>query len=60
MGADHAQTITTRISGAEVRAVADLDSSRAESVAVGIPNARALSAENLIASPDVDGVIVAS
>ncbi len=60
MGADHAETIAATISGAEVRAVADLDRQRSESVAARIPGAQALSAENLIASPNVDGVIVAS
>jgi myo-inositol 2-dehydrogenase/D-chiro-inositol 1-dehydrogenase len=43
-----------------VRAVTDLDLARAESVAAGIPGAQALSAESLIAAPDVDSVIVAS
>jgi myo-inositol 2-dehydrogenase / D-chiro-inositol 1-dehydrogenase len=61
MGADHVKTIATAISGAEVRAVADIDLNRAEMVASRVPGARALpSAENLIESPEVDAVIVAS
>jgi predicted dehydrogenase len=30
MGADHVETITTAISGAEIRAIADIDLKRAE------------------------------
>jgi myo-inositol 2-dehydrogenase / D-chiro-inositol 1-dehydrogenase len=60
MGADHVETITSSISGAEIRAVADLDPKRAEVVASRVPGANALPAEELIKSPDVDGVIVAS
>ena len=61
MGADHVETITTAISGAEIRAIADIDLKRAEMIASRVPGAKALpSAENLIESPDVDGVIIAS
>src|SRR5260221_13613245 len=61
MGADHVKTITTAISGAEVRAVADIDLNRAEMIASHVPGARALpSAENLIELPEVDAVIIAS
>jgi myo-inositol 2-dehydrogenase/D-chiro-inositol 1-dehydrogenase len=60
MGADHVETITSSISGAQIRAVADLDPKRAEVVASRVPGANALPAEELIKSPDVDGVIVAS
>ena len=61
MGADHVKTITTAISGAEVRAVADIELNRAETIASRVPGARALpSAENLIESPEVDAVIIAS
>ncbi len=60
MGADHVETITSSISGAEIRAVADLDPKRAEVVASRVPGANALPVEELIKSPEVDGVIVAS
>ena len=60
MGADHVETITSSISGAEIRAVADLEPKRAEVVASRVPGAKALPAEELIKSPEVDGVIVAS
>jgi len=61
MGADHVETITTAISGAEVRAIADIDPKRAEMIASRVPGAQALSsAERLIESPEVDGVIIAS
>jgi myo-inositol 2-dehydrogenase / D-chiro-inositol 1-dehydrogenase len=61
MGADHVETIAAAISGAEVRAIADIDPKRAEVVASRVPGAQALpSAERLIESPEVDGVIIAS
>jgi myo-inositol 2-dehydrogenase / D-chiro-inositol 1-dehydrogenase len=61
MGADHVKTITTAISGAAVRAVADIDVKRAEMIASRVPGAKALpSAETLIRSPEVDAVIIAS
>jgi myo-inositol 2-dehydrogenase/D-chiro-inositol 1-dehydrogenase len=61
MGADHIKTISTAISGAEVRAIADIDVVRAEGIASGIPGVRAVpSAEELIESSDVDAVIIAS
>jgi myo-inositol 2-dehydrogenase/D-chiro-inositol 1-dehydrogenase len=61
MGADHVETITGSISGAEVRAIADVDFRRAEMVASRIPGAQALpSGEGLIESPEVDAIIVAS
>jgi len=61
MGADHVKTITTAVSGAEVRAIADIDLGRAETIASGVPGARTLSsAENLIRAPKVDAVIIAS
>ena len=61
MGADHVATITTAISGAEVRAIADIDPKRAEIIASRVPGAKALpSAESLIESAEVDGVIIAS
>jgi myo-inositol 2-dehydrogenase / D-chiro-inositol 1-dehydrogenase len=60
MGADHVETITAAISGAEVRAVADIDFERAKMIASRVPGAKALAAEELIESPDVEGVIIAS
>jgi myo-inositol 2-dehydrogenase / D-chiro-inositol 1-dehydrogenase len=61
MGADHVETIAAAISGAEVRAIADIDPKRAEMIASRVPGAQALpSAERLIESPEVDGVIIAS
>jgi myo-inositol 2-dehydrogenase/D-chiro-inositol 1-dehydrogenase len=61
MGADHIKTINTAIAGAEVRAIADIDIARAEEIASSIPGVRAVpSAEDLIASSDVDAVIIAS
>ena len=61
MGADHVETITAAISGAEVRAIADIDLKRAEVIASRVPGAKALSsAESLIELPEVDGVIIAS
>jgi myo-inositol 2-dehydrogenase / D-chiro-inositol 1-dehydrogenase len=61
MGADHVKTITTAISGAEVRAIADIDLNRAEMVASRVPGATAMpSGENLIESHEVDAVIIAS
>ena len=60
MGADHVKTITAAVSGAEVRAIADIDLNRAE-IAARVPGARALSsAEDLIGLPEVDAVVIAS
>jgi myo-inositol 2-dehydrogenase / D-chiro-inositol 1-dehydrogenase len=61
MGADHVETITASVSGAEVRAVADIDPKRAETAASRVPGAKAFpSAERLVESPEVDAVIIAS
>ena len=61
MGADHIKTMKSAVSGAEVRAIADIDLKRAEAVASSVPGAKAASsAEDLIASPEVDAVIIAS
>lgn len=58
MGSDHARIIRSEVAGAELVAVADADLSRAEAAAQG---ARVMDdAAALIASPDVDAVIVAS
>ena len=61
MGADHVETITRAVSGAEICAVADIDPKRAENAASRVPGAKAFaSAELLIESPEVDAVIIAS
>jgi myo-inositol 2-dehydrogenase/D-chiro-inositol 1-dehydrogenase len=61
MGADHTETISSVVTRAFVRAVADIDRERAESVASRIPGARFhVSAEELIQSPDIDAIIIAS
>jgi myo-inositol 2-dehydrogenase / D-chiro-inositol 1-dehydrogenase len=61
MGADHIETITASISGAEVDAIADIDQKRAEMIASRVPGAKAFpSAESLIESSEVDAVVIAS
>ncbi len=61
MGANHVNTIITAVSGAQVKAVADIDLQRAEIIASRVPGAKRLaSADDLIRSPEVDAVIVAS
>jgi myo-inositol 2-dehydrogenase/D-chiro-inositol 1-dehydrogenase len=61
MGADHVETVTAAVSGAEICAVADIDPKRAETAAPCVPGAKAFpSAERLIESPEVDSVIIAS
>ena len=61
MGADHVETVTRAVSGAEICAVADIDPKRAEEAAARVPGAKAFaSAELLIESPEVDAIIIAS
>ena len=61
MGADHVTTLHRWVSGAEVTRVADLDAVRAETVAAGVPGARALGDPvTLVRDPPVDAVVVAS
>jgi myo-inositol 2-dehydrogenase/D-chiro-inositol 1-dehydrogenase len=61
MGADHVETVTRAVSGAEICAVADVDRKRADTAASRVPGAKAFpSAELLIESPEVDAVIIAS
>jgi len=61
MGADHIRTISAEISGAEVRAIADIDENRAKIIASQVPGAKTVpSGESLIESPEVDAVIIAS
>ena len=61
MGSDHARTIATKIHGAELAAVADIDLGRAQALAaeLGARFATANPAE-VIGSNQVDGVLVAS
>ncbi|MEU2371289.1 Gfo/Idh/MocA family oxidoreductase [Streptomyces pseudogriseolus] len=61
MGADHVRRIDRVISGARVAAVVDLDGERAKAVAGGIDGCAAhTDAAEVMASPDVDAVLVAS
>ena len=59
MGADHVETITASISGAEIRAIADIDQKRAEMIASRAGAKAFSSAESLIESSEVDAVIIA-
>jgi myo-inositol 2-dehydrogenase/D-chiro-inositol 1-dehydrogenase len=60
MGADHVRTLTTSVPVARVTEVFDRDVPRAEQVASAAGGRAATSAEALIASDDVDAVIIAS
>lgn len=60
MGAAHARTIAGSVPAARVAAVFDMDPDRAAAVAAEVSAATTLTAEELIASPDVDAVVVAS
>jgi myo-inositol 2-dehydrogenase / D-chiro-inositol 1-dehydrogenase len=60
MGAEHARTLHGSVSGATVTAVADPASDRAHAVAVETGAWPFSSAEELIASPFVDAVLIAS
>ena len=61
MGADHARILHHDVPHADVVMVADVDRTRAQSVADGIPGAVATDdAHAVIASADVDAVLVAS
>ena len=60
MGADHVRTLTTAVPSCRVSAVHDRDTDRAALVAGGAGAAVTGSAEELITSPDVDAVVVAS
>lgn len=60
IGQDHIRRLTSVITGAAVVAVADLDTARATEVAAGV-GARALATgQEVIGSPEVDAVLVAS
>ncbi|HAN72522.1 MAG TPA: inositol 2-dehydrogenase [Actinobacteria bacterium] len=61
MGADHARILHRDVPNADVVMVADVDRDRAEAVVADIPGAVVSGdARALIASPDVDAVLVAS
>ncbi|MHB8959308.1 MAG: Gfo/Idh/MocA family oxidoreductase [Candidatus Limnocylindrales bacterium] len=60
IGTDHGQKLARRIAGATVSAVTDVNRARAEEVAADLGAAVIDSAASLIASPDVDAVLIAS
>lgn len=60
MGADHARTLHERVSGATVTAIADPITERAQAVAAATGARFFASADELIASPFVDAVLIAS
>jgi myo-inositol 2-dehydrogenase/D-chiro-inositol 1-dehydrogenase len=61
IGQDHIRRLTHVLSGARVASVTDVDPERARSVAAGLPGATVTATgEELIASPEVDAVVVTS
>lgn len=61
IGTDHAGKLATEVAGSTVSAVTDIDRDRAARLAAGLPGAYVLDDGNaLIASPDVDAVLIAS
>ena len=61
MGADHIKRLSTRIHGAEVAAVVDVDLARAEAAIEGIDGAVALaSADEALNNGDVNAVLIAT
>jgi myo-inositol 2-dehydrogenase/D-chiro-inositol 1-dehydrogenase len=61
MGADHIQRLHTRIHGADVGAVVDVDLARAEAAIQGIPGAVALAdADQALNDGDVNAVLIAT
>jgi myo-inositol 2-dehydrogenase/D-chiro-inositol 1-dehydrogenase len=61
MGAEHIQRLNTRIHGAEVAAVVDVDLVRAQAAIEGIPAAVALAnAEEALNNGDVNAVLIAT
>ncbi|MHA0285113.1 Gfo/Idh/MocA family protein [Mycobacterium sp. C3-094] len=61
MGADHVARIQARISGARVAVVNDYVTEKAEQIAAGIPDCRAIADPlDAIAEPDVDAVLLAT
>src|SRR3954453_22370137 len=61
MGADHIRRLNTRIHGAEVAAVVDVDLARAQAAITGIPGAVALAdAGEALDNGDVNAVLIAT
>ncbi|HUZ27290.1 MAG TPA: Gfo/Idh/MocA family oxidoreductase [Streptosporangiaceae bacterium] len=61
IGHDHARRLERVVAGARVSAVADVDLERARDLAAGMPGALTYaSGHDIIASPQVDAVVVAS
>jgi myo-inositol 2-dehydrogenase / D-chiro-inositol 1-dehydrogenase len=61
IGQDHIRRLTQVLSGAAVVAVTDVDADRAQSIASGVPGARALpTGRDVIGDDEVDAVLVAS
>jgi myo-inositol 2-dehydrogenase/D-chiro-inositol 1-dehydrogenase len=61
MGADHIKRLSTRIHGAEVAAVVDVDLARAQAAIEGIDGAAALSsADEALNNGDVNAVLIAT
>jgi myo-inositol 2-dehydrogenase/D-chiro-inositol 1-dehydrogenase len=61
IGQDHIRRLSHVLSGVRVASVTDVDQERARSVAAGLPGATvAATGEELIASPEVDAVVVTS
>ena len=61
IGRDHIRRLTTVLAGSTVTAVSDSDQARARDVAAGLTGVRAFpTGEELIASPEVDAVLVCS
>jgi myo-inositol 2-dehydrogenase/D-chiro-inositol 1-dehydrogenase len=60
MGGDHARTMARKVPGATVSAVADIDLARAEALADELGAVAYAESRELIGSPGVDAVIVAS
>jgi myo-inositol 2-dehydrogenase/D-chiro-inositol 1-dehydrogenase len=60
IGADHVARLATQISGAQVTAVFDVATERAQQVAATAGATSHASWQDLVASPDVDAVLIAS
>jgi myo-inositol 2-dehydrogenase/D-chiro-inositol 1-dehydrogenase len=61
MGSDHAERLSTAASGAQLVAVSDPDTARAEAVADSYVGVRTIGdARELVSSDDVDAVVIAS
>ena len=61
MGARHASNLTYLVAAADVTAIMDVDSARAEEIAARCGGARIFTdAERLISAPDVDAVVIAA